>query len=86
MTKRRLTDQQAKRIRRSALLGDAIEEANPVLSLISPSKLVETRGERMLYTCAYPRRSVAGDEVLWAPTTDSGVVNAPSRDATFWNA
>ena len=82
MTKRRLTDQQAKRIQaqRSHSEGDAIEGGKPglVIARFSKQALVETdNGERILCNLrAHLDAPVAGDEVLWAPTTDAGVVNA----------
>ena len=81
MKKRRLTDQQTKRIQaqRSHSEGDAIE-GNPglVIARFSKQALVETdSGERILcHLRAHLDAPVAGDEVLWAPTTDAGAINA----------
>lgn len=82
MTKRRLTSRQAKRIQaeRSHTPGDAIEEGKRglVIARFSKQALVETdSGERILcHLRAHLEAPVAGDEVLWAPTSDAGVINA----------
>lgn len=82
MTKRRLTDRQAKRIQaqRSHSEGDAVEKGKPglVIARFSKQALVETdSGQRILcHLRPHLDAPVAGDEVLWAPTTDAGVINA----------
>ena len=82
MTKRRLTEQQAKRIQaqRSHNEGDATDSGEPglVIARFSKQALVETSaGERILcHLRSHLDAPVAGDEVLWAPTADAGVINA----------
>ncbi len=82
MTKRRLTEQQAKRIQaqRSHAEGDATDGGEPglVIARFSKQALIETlSGDRILcHLRAHLDPPVAGDEVLWAPTAGAGVINA----------
>ena len=82
MTKRRLTDQQARRIQTQRLSeGDvAAETGQPgvVIARYGKQALIETRaGNRLLcHLRAHLESPVAGDEVLWLPTGETGVVDA----------
>ncbi len=82
MTKRRLTDQQARRIQaqRSSEGDVAAETGQPgvVIARYGKQALIETRaGDRLLcHLRAHLESPVAGDEVLWLPTEETGVVDA----------
>ena len=82
MTKRRLTDQQARRIQaqRSSEGDVAGETGQPgvVIARYGKQALIETRaGDRLLcHLRAHLESPVAGDEVLWLPTEETGVVDA----------
>ena len=80
MTKRRLTDQQTRRIQaqRSSEGNVATETGQPgvVIARYGKQALIETRaGDRLLcHLRAHLESPVAGDEVLWLPTEETGVV------------
>jgi len=82
MTKRRLTDQQARRIRtqRSSEGDVAAETGQPgvVIARYGKQALIETRaGDRLLcHLRAHLESPVAGDNILWLPTEEAGVVEA----------
>ena len=82
MTKRRLTDQQARRIQAQRTSeGDGSGETGQpgvVIARYGKQALVETRaGDRLLcHLRAHLESPVAGDEVLWLPTEETGVVDA----------
>ena len=82
MTKRRLTDQQARRIQaqRSSGGDSAAETGQPgaVIARYGKQALIETRsGDRLLcHLRAHLESPVAGDEILWLPTEETGVVDA----------
>lgn len=82
MTKRRLTEQQARRIkaRRSHSDGEAVNgsEHGLVIARYGKQALIESRtGERLLcHLRPHLESPVAGDEVLWEPTENKGVVTA----------
>ena len=82
MTKRRLTDQQARRIQaqRSSEGDVAAETGQPgvVIARYGKQALIETHaGDRLLcHLRAHLESPVAGDEVLWLPTEETGVVDA----------
>ena len=82
MTKRRLTDQQARRIRtqRSSQGDVAAETGQPgvVIARYGKQALIETRaGDRLLcHLRAHLESPVAGDNILWLPTEEAGVVEA----------
>ena len=82
MTKRRLTDQQTRRIQaqRSSGGDGAAETGQPgvVIARYGKQALIETRsGERLLcHLRAHLEPPVAGDEILWIPTEETGVVDA----------
>ena len=82
MTKRRLTDQQARRIQaqRSSEGDVATETGQPgvVIARYGKQALIETRaGDRLLcHLRAHLESPVAGDNILWLPTEETGVVNA----------
>ena len=82
MTKRRLTDQQARRIQaqRTSEGNGSGETGQPgvVIARYGKQALVETRaGDRLLcHLRAHLESPVAGDEVLWLPTEETGVVDA----------
>ena len=82
MTKRRLTDQQARRIQapRTSEGDGSGETGQPgvVIARYGKQALVETRaGARLLcHLRAHLESPVAGDEVLWLPTEETGVVDA----------
>ena len=82
MTKRRLTDQQARRIQAQRSFGGdvATETGQPgvVIARYGKQALIETRvGDRLLcHLRAHLESPVAGDEILWLPTEETGVVDA----------
>ena len=82
MTKRRLTDQQARRIQaqRSSEGDVATETGQPgvVIARYGKQALIETRaGDRLLcHLRAHLESPVAGDNILWLPTEEAGVVEA----------
>ncbi|GIR90317.1 MAG: putative ribosome biogenesis GTPase RsgA [Gammaproteobacteria bacterium] len=82
MTKRRLTEQQARRIKaqRSHSDGEAVNgsEHGLVIARYGKQALIESRtGERLLcHLRPHLESPVAGDEVLWEPTENKGVVTA----------
>ena len=82
MTKRRLTDQQARRIQaqrsHSGQQPPEAGQAGLVIARYGKQALVETRsGERMLcHLRAHLESPVAGDEVLWLPAEETGVIDA----------
>ena len=82
MTKRRLTDQQARRIQAQRTSeGDGSGETGQpgvVIARYGKQALVETRaGDRLLcHLRAHLESPVAGDEILWLPTEETGVVDA----------
>ena len=82
MTKRRLTDQQARRIQaqRSSKGDVAAETGQPgvVIARYGKQALIETcAGDRMLcHLRAHLESPVAGDNILWLPTGETGVVDA----------
>ena len=82
MTKRRLTDQQARRIQaqRSSEGDVATDTGQPgvVVARYGKQALIETRaGDRLLcHLRAHLESPVAGDNILWLPTEETGVVDA----------
>ena len=82
MTKRRLTDQQARRIKaqRSSKGDVATDTGQPgvVVARYGKQALIETRaGDRLLcHLRAHLESPVAGDNILWLPTEETGVVDA----------
>jgi ribosome biogenesis GTPase len=82
MTKRRLTDQQTRRIKaQRSSAGDAPAETGQpgvVIARYGKQALIETRsGDRLLcHLRAHLESPVAGDEILWLPTEETGVVDA----------
>ena len=82
MTKRRLTDQQARRIQaQRSFEGDfAAETGQPgvVIARYGKQVLIETSaGDRLLcHLRAHLESLVAGDNILWLPTEETGVVDA----------
>jgi len=82
MTKRRLTDQQARRIQAQRSSGGdvATETGQPgvVIARFGKQALIETRaGDRLLcHLRAHLESPVAGDNILWLPTEETGVVDA----------
>ena len=82
MTKRRLTDQQTRRIKaqRSSAGDTPAETAQPgvVIARYGKQALIETRaGDRLLcHLRAHLESPVAGDNILWLPTEETGVVEA----------
>ena len=82
MTKRRLTEQQARRIKAQRLHSDGGalngSEQGLVIARYGKQALIESRtGERVLcHLRPHLESPVAGDEVLWVPTENKGVVTA----------
>ena len=82
MTKRRLTDQQTRRIQAQRSSGGdaAAETGQPgaVIARFGKQALIETRaGDRLLcHLRAHLESPVAGDDILWLPTEETGVVDA----------
>ena len=82
MTKRRLTDQQTRRIKaQRSSAGDAPAETGQpgvVIARYGKQALIETRaGDRLLcHLRAHLESPVAGDNILWLPTEETGVVEA----------
>ena len=82
MTKRRLTDQQTRRIQaQRSSGGDAAaetEQPGAVIARYGKQALIETRaGDRLLcHLRAHLESPVAGDDILWLPTEETGVVDA----------
>ena len=82
MTKRRLTEQQTRRIQaqRSASSQDASGLGQPgvVIACYGKQALIETSsGDRLLcHLRAHLESPVAGDNIVWLPTEEAGVLDA----------
>ena len=82
MTKRRLTEQQTRRIeaQRSASSQDAPElgQHGVVIARYGKQALIETpSGDRLLcHLRAHLESPVAGDNIVWLPTEETGVLDA----------
>jgi len=85
MTKHRLTDQQARRVAaqrtHSGIDPNDAGEAGVVIASYGKQVLVEHDDQQrtLCHLRAHLTPPVAGDQVIWAPSEETGVISAPDR-------